>query len=158
MKNAPTTNSNESAPDKRDFTPGILPHRVNTVTAGVLAYMLEGRTTTGMESVLKQSTTRLAAFIHRLSRAYGWPMERTSIAVGTKDGRETWVASYWLSQATIAAAFEVGARGWIEQVKEASASRRKQARKCKTSAAQKNAARRQLRKQDPRQGGLWGDQ
>jgi hypothetical protein len=33
MKNAPTTNSNESALDKRDCTPGELPKRINTVNS-----------------------------------------------------------------------------------------------------------------------------
>lgn len=157
MKNAPTTISNESAPDKRDYTLGALPYRVNTVTAGVLAYLLEGRAPTGMGAVLKQSTTRLAAYIHRLASKYEWPIETRSVAAGTNDGRETWVSVYWLSQDTIAAAFDAGAREWIERVKEASARRRKYAGKCKASAAAKNTALRQMRKTDPRQSGLWGD-
>lgn len=156
MKNAPTANSNESAPDKRNYTCGTLPRRVNTVIAGILAHLIEGRDPTGMEAVFEQSTTRLAAHIHRLSSAYNWSIERADIAVGTKDGREPWVTRYWLSMATREAAFEAGVRDWIEQVKEASASRRKQAAKCQASAAAKNAARRQMRKTDPRQSDFWG--
>jgi hypothetical protein len=155
MQNAPITNSNEGAPDKRDYTCGTRPHRVNTVIAKILAHLIEGRDPTGMEAVFEQSTTRLAAYIHRLSFAYNWPIERASIVVGTKDGREAWVTTYWLSPATIAAAFDAGARGWIEQVKEASANRRKQAGKCRASAAAKNAALRQMRKNDPRQVDFW---
>lgn len=158
MKNAPTANSNESAPDKRDCTPGILPHRVNTVTAEVLAVMLESGRLSGMESVFNQSTTRLSAFVCHLQKHYGWHIERESKVVDTKDGRTPQIIIYWLSQDSITAAFEGGAREWIDSVKAARAERRKQANKNKMSAAQKSAARSQLRKQDPRQGGLWGDQ
>lgn len=156
MTNAPTTNSDESAPDKRDYNPGTLPCRVNTVTAGVLAYALEGRTSTGMAAVSGHSTTRLAAFICYLAKKYNWTFETCSRFEGTKDGRETPISVYWLSQGTIAAAFDAGAREWIERVKEASASRRKQAAKCKASAAAKNKAMRSRRDIDPRQGNLWG--
>lgn len=155
MKNAPTANSNESAQNRPDYTCGTRPRRVNTVIAGILAHLIEGRDPTGMEAVFEQSTTRLAAHIHRLSSTYNWPIERADIAVGTKDGREAWVTRYWLSEATREAAFEAGARDWIEQVKEASASRRKQAGKCSANAAAKNAARRQMRKRDPHQGDFW---
>lgn len=157
MKNAPTTNSNESVPNKRDCTPGELPKRMNTVTAEVLAKMLESCRLTGMESVFNQSTTRLAAFVGYLQKRYGWNIERKDMAVDTKDGRTAWITIYWLSQDSITAAFEAGAREWVNSVKVARADRRKQASKNKMTAAQKNAARSQLRKQDPRQSGLWGD-
>jgi hypothetical protein len=156
MKNAPTTISSESAPDKRDYTPGELPNRIDTVRAAALAAMLEGSDLTGMESVFKHSTTRLSAVIHALTKRYEWKFETRDIATGTNDGRETWITAYWLPQETIAKAFEAGAREWIESVKAARAERRKQSGKCKISAALKNAARNQQRKQDPRQGNLWG--
>jgi hypothetical protein len=158
MKNAPTTISNESAPDKRDYTCGTMPKRINTVTAEVLSKMLESNRLTGMESVFNQNTTRLAAFVDYLQKHYGWNIERKEMVVDTKDGRTPSITIYWLSQDSITAAFEVEARAWIDSVKLARADRRKQANKKKMSAAQKSAARCQLRKQDPRQGGLWGDQ
>jgi hypothetical protein len=37
MKNAPTPNSSESAPDKRDYNAGTFPVRHDTVLADVLA-------------------------------------------------------------------------------------------------------------------------
>ena len=157
MENTPTKNSSESAPDKRDYTPVSLPKRVNTVRAAALAAMLEGEHLTGMDSVFSHSTTRLGAVIHILTKLYGWEIDRNDLAVGTKDGRETWVTSYWLSQATIAAAFEAGAREWIDRVREARAERRKQASKCQASAARRNEALRKMRRQDPRQGSLWGE-
>jgi hypothetical protein len=158
MKNAPTTFSNESAPDKRDYTPGELPVRIDTVRADALAAMLEGNDSTGMASVFKHSTTRLSAVIHALTNRYGWQFERRDFAVGTNDGRTPMITVYWLPQETIAKAFEAGAREWIESVNAARAERRKQAGKCKASATKMNAARARLRKQDPRQGAFWGDQ
>ena len=152
MKNAPTS-KDESAPDKRDYTLGKRPARTNTVTAAVLAMMLESKKITGMEAVFNQCTTRLAAVIEYLERKYDWKIERRDIAVDTKDGRIAWITIYWLPQQSISTAFEAGAREWIDKVKVARIERRKQAGKCKASAAIKNAAR----NQDPRQGKLWGD-
>lgn len=154
MKKRPTQKAETSAVDKRDFTPGTLPARCNTVTAAVLAGLLESNVLTGMDSVFKQSTTRLGAVIHRLERDYGWHIERRDIATGTNDGRIATISAYWLPQATIAAAFDAGARDWIESVKAARAARRKESGWCKAQAARMNAAR---KPQDPRQSDLWGN-
>lgn len=154
MENAPTTNSSESAPDKRDYTLGAFPKRRNTVTADVIASLLESNTSTGMESVFTQSTTRLAAHIGYVTRKYNWTIERRDIVTGTNDGRTTWITQYWLPQETIAKAFEIGAREFIETVKTARAKQRQKAGKCKSEAARINAM---LRKNDPRQGSLWGE-
>jgi hypothetical protein len=154
MKNAPIQTSNEGAGETANCTPGTLPKRINTVTAAVLAGMLESNTLTGLDSVYKQSTTRLGAVVHRLTRDYDWHIERRDIATGTNDGRVAEISAYWLPQATIAQAFEAGARGWIESVKAARAERRKQSAKCKTQATKINATRKRM--QDPRQFGLWG--
>lgn len=158
MNNAPTTNSSESAPDKSDYTPGTLPIRRDTVVAAVLAGLLESNRLTGMESVFNQSTTRLSAYVHYIEKRYDWNIERRDMAVDTSDGRTTWITVYWLPQETISKAFEAGAREWVDSVKVARTERRKQASKRKALAAKKKAARSQLRKQDPRQAGLWGDQ
>jgi len=157
MKNAPTANNDESAPDKRDSTPGTFPKRRNTVTAGVLAALMESKTITGMDGVFSMSSTRLAAFIFYLEQNYGWTIERRDFATGTNDGRESWVTQYWLLQATITQAFDLGARDWVDGVNAARAERRKLAAKCKIEAAKKNALRTKFRKPDPRQAGLWGD-
>jgi hypothetical protein len=157
MQNAPTTNSSESAPIKRDYTPGILPKRYYTVRAAALAAMLKGEHLTGMDSVFKHSTTRLSPVIcDALEKLYGWPVNHSEVVTGTSDGRITTVTAYSLSQETIAQAFEGEAREWIVKVNAARAEQRKQADKCKAEAAKRNAMRAQLRKHDPRQGDLWG--
>jgi len=150
MENAPDQTTIESAPSKRNYTPGTLPTRVNTVTAAVLAGLLESNALTGMNSVFKQNTTRLGAVIHRLTRDYGWQIDRRDVATGTTDGRVAEITAYWLPQATIAQAFEAGARQWVNSVKAARALRRNDAEKCRNIATRKNAAR----KTDPRQSGF----
>lgn len=154
MKNARSQTTETSALDKRDFTPGKLLDRINTVRSHVLASLLESKVLTGMDSVFQQSTTRLAAVIHVLKHKYAWPIECHDVAVGTTDGRVETITSYWMRQETIAKAFEAGARPWVELVKAARAERRKQAAKCKATAARMNASR---KPHDPRQGNLWGN-
>jgi len=155
MENAPTAFSNESAENNRNYTCGTLPLRVDTVVAEVLALLIEGRDLAGMEAVFEQSTVRLSAHIYYLEKRYGWPVQRRNVAVGTKDGRVVEVVRYWLTAEVKEAAFNNGARAWIDPVKDARASRRKQATKCRATAAAKNAARRLMRETDPRQGDLW---
>ena len=155
MKNAPTTNSSESAPDKRNYTPGTFPKKTDTVRAAALAAMLEGESLTGMDSVFKHSTTRLSPVIcDGLEKLYNWPVKRSDLVVGTNDGRMATIVAYWLDPETISRAFDAGARDWIEKVNADRAKRRTQAGNCKANAARKNAARQQV---DPRQGSLWGD-
>ena len=154
MKNAPVQDTNEGVADTANYTPGTLPKRINTVRAAVLVCLLESQTMTGMESVFKQSTTRLGAVIHCLTRDYGWHFDRRDIATGTNDGRIASITAYWLPQATIAQAFASGARDWIDKVKAARIERRKQAGKCKADAAQLNA-RKHFKIQNPRQDSLW---
>lgn len=154
MKTPTNQTAFESAPDKANYTPGNLPKRINTVTAAILAGLLESKTLTGMDSVFKQSTTRLSAVVHRLTRDYGWLINRRDIATGTNDGRVAEISAYWLPQATIAQAFAVGAGDWVEGVKVARAERRKQSGKCKSDAAKINA-RKHFKNHDPRQDELW---
>lgn len=156
MENAPDQTTIESAVRQRNYTPGTLPKRINTVTAAVLAGLLESNALTGMDSVFKQNTTRLGAVVHRLEREYGWCIDRRDIATGTNDGRIATISAYWLPQAMIAQAFDAGARAWIDSVKAARAERRKQSDKCKTDAARLNAARKHCKSHDPRQDNLWG--
>ncbi len=154
MKTPPNQTAFESAPDEANYTPGKMPKRKNTVVAAVLASMFESRVLTGMESVFKQSTTRLGAVIFHLENKYGWQISRRSVATGTNDGRIAEISAYWLPQATIAKAFDAGARDWIENVKTARTARRKQSEKCKADAAQRNA-RKHFKSHDPRQDDLW---
>lgn len=139
-----------------NYTPGTLPKRTDTVTAAVLAALLESKTLTGMDSVFKQSTTRLGGVIHRLEKDYGWHIDRRDLATGTNDGRIATITEYWLPQATIARVFEAGARQWVDSVTEARTERRKLADKCRTIAARSNATRKQSKPTNPRQNSLWG--
>jgi hypothetical protein len=151
MKNARPHEVETSALDKRDSTAGILPKRINTVLAGVLAEFIEGRTVTGMSAVFGQHTTRAAAVIHYLETQYAWTIERRDIATGTTDGRIAWVKAYWLPAAAREAAFKAGARTWIDQVRAAAKKRRKGASKARKRAATLNTMR-----IDPRQIDLFG--
>jgi coenzyme F420-reducing hydrogenase beta subunit len=157
MKNAPTHNCGESVPVKRDYTPGMLPRRLNTVRAEVLAALLKGDDMTGMDSVFAQNTTRLSAVICSLEKDYGWPVQRRDLAVHTKDGRVVWIAVYFLHQATIDAAVINGALPWMAAVKTARAKQKRQA-KWKQDAALLKAIRKELRQYDPRQLVLWSGQ
>lgn len=156
MKNAPTALSSESAGNKLNYICGTFPRRVDTVLAEMLALLIEGRDLTGIGAVFEQSTTRLSAHVYRAKKRYCWPVRCKNVVVGTEDGRVVEVARYWLPIAVREAAFNAGAFAWIELVKEARASRRKQAAKCRATAAAKNAARPLTRKADERQGDLWG--
>jgi hypothetical protein len=147
-------NSETNALDNCGYAPGNLPKRINTVTAAVLAGMLESNTLTGLDSVYMQSTTRLSAVIHSLEQRYDWTINRRKIATGTNDGRVAEISAYWLPQTTIAQAFAIGARNWVEGVKAARAARRKQSEKCKSDAAKINA-RKHFKNHDPRQDELW---
>ena len=153
MKNAPAQPTNESAPDKRDYTPGRLPKCVNSVRADALALMLQAHLITGMDAVFLLATTRLSAAVCALQQTHGWTIERHVIDAGTSDGRIAPIKAYWLPQSTIKQAYDAGAAKWITSVKAASADRRKLAPQCKKKATQRNA-----RKFDPRQADMWGAQ
>lgn len=151
MKNAPVQITNESAPDNRDYTPGRLLKRLQSIRAAVLANALESNTTTGMAAVFAQSTTRLSAVIFALKEDYGWIFESKDIAVGTKAGRVSYISVYWLPQAVITKAFEAGAREWVAAVNASQIEQRKMAGQSRKRAALINA-----RKFDPRQADMWG--
>lgn len=157
MKTPASKTEETSALEQRNFTPGKLLDRINTVRSHVLASLLESKVLTGMDSVFQQSTTRLAAVIHVLKHKYSWPIECHDVAVGTTDGRVETITSYWLRQETIAKAFDEGARDWVDSVKAARAERRKESEKCKSKAARMNAACKSRKPENPRQGNLWGN-
>jgi hypothetical protein len=158
MKNAQLQTAKLSASGDANSNPkdynkaGQLPVRKSTVTAHVLAQLLESEKLTGLESVFSKSTTRLGAVIHYLeSPRYGWTIDRRTVSTGTKDGRIAEIAMYWLRDAAIAQSFKAGSRPWVDEVLQARANRRKQADKCKRIAKYKNIAR----KIDPRQATFW---
>lgn len=157
MKNAPITISDESAGNKRDYTPGSYPVRRTTVRADALAAMLQDKFLTGLESVFSRSTTRLSpAICDAIEKRYGWPVLREDRLENTADGRASWIVAYYLHPETIRQAFEAGAQEFVNSVVAARAERRREANKSKLGVAARNsAARAKLRKQDPRQGNLW---
>lgn len=158
MKNAPTTNSDESAQTKRNFTiVGTLPKRQDTVIAGVLAFLLMYRTLTGMHAVFSLSTTRLAAVIHALETRWGWNISRHDVVVHTDDGRTTSVTAYWLPATAINQVLAMGAYTWIEGVRTARVKRKVEGNLKKQADARANAIRARLAKINPRQQSLWED-
>lgn len=134
--------------------PGKLPSRLNTVKSDVLASLLESAVPSGMDAVFNQNTTRLSAVIHSLKNDFGWNIESSERAVNTKDGRIAFVSYYWLSQATISAAFSDGAEEWVKKVRTARTKQRRQSAKCKAKAESINARQ---KNNNPRQGELWLD-
>ena len=157
MKSAPTTISNESAPDQRNYTVGRLPASRNTVTSAVLADLLESKVLTGMDGIFNQGTTRLSAVVHSLERNHGWTVERRTVATGTKDGRVALIAAYWLSPIIIEQAFATGARDWVDGVKAVRTKQREQANMCEDFAARINACLRRSSEEVPRRGGPGAD-
>ena len=140
MKKRPTPQKAESsAPNKRNFT-GSFPTRINTVTADVLARLLNYERLTGLESVIDSSTTRLSAFVHALKTKYGWQIEAEDKAVGCRDGRVSYVAEYGIPPGVVADARAAGAAGWCADVRAARRALRAKAAQARRKAEQANAA------------------
>ena len=104
-------------------------------TATSAAHSLPAYPPLAQETRTHVETACMCFHLNRLTRDYGWHIERRDIATGTNDGRIATISAYWMPQAAIAKAFEAGAREWIDSVKAARAERRKQSGKCKTDAA-----------------------
>ena len=101
-------------------TVGIFPKRLDTVTAEVLARLIQGEDMTGMNAVFSSNTTRLASVVHRLIHKYLWPIAAPEITVMTNDGRTAQVSAYELPSPSRVAA--IGAEvGFCDSVKEARA-------------------------------------
>jgi hypothetical protein len=96
---------------------GSLPERTDTVTASVLAALLEGKPRTSLDSVFEHHTTRLAAVIHHLEKRHGWVISRHRCKVKTKDGRNATVAAYYLPPSVTLEAVDAVAVNWIANVK-----------------------------------------
>ena len=142
MKTPRPAKAEQSAPNSANFTvPGGFPARKNTVTADTLAKLLSGYKLTGIESVFSSSTTRLGAFVHRLTDEYDWQIERADKAQGCADGRVSWVKEYWFDPELIARAMAAGAAGWCEEVHAARRARRAKAAEARRKADRANAAR-----------------
>lgn len=133
---------------------GRFPKRVNTVIAEALADLVEGRHLTGMGAVFDADTTRLSHHVHALGKVHGWHVETFEKVVGTNDGRVQTIVEYLLSPDVIEAAFERGAREWINRVRAARRARRAKAAEARRAAERENAARKHL--PNPNQHQLFG--
>jgi hypothetical protein len=120
---------------------GTFPPSKSSVRAEVLCRLLAGERLTGMEAVFAASTTRLAPAIKVLKNQYGWPIASEDLAVGTADGRVSWVAVYYLPQHVIDAAKAVGIEQYCEQVMLARRLQRAAREDARRRAAAANAKR-----------------
>ena len=103
---------------------GTYPKRYSTVTSEVLAKLIDGEKLTGMQAVFEASTTRLAAKVHDLRRAYGWEITSTKRVVRTADGRNAEICEYSLPSHVIEAAMEGRGAQFCQGVKLMRAARR----------------------------------
>lgn len=129
----------------RIIGPGVLPAKLDTVTAEVLARLLNHERLTSLDAVDEASTTRLSAVTHYLGNAYGWAIKVIDKAAGCRDGRVAWVAEYFLPPEIIARAMAAGAGEWRSKVRAARNARRANAAQARREAERANAARKARR-------------
>ncbi|MDB5889531.1 MAG: hypothetical protein JWP47_362 [Polaromonas sp.] len=96
---------------------GTFPSQHKSVTAEVLARLIQGETLTSMSMVFGAHTTRLAPKIHVLRHLNGWDIMSTPATIHTVDGRLTKVSEYRLSAASIQAALAKGGAHFCESVR-----------------------------------------
>ncbi|WP_041836399.1 hypothetical protein [Acidovorax sp. T1] len=156
MKTPDTTKAVSSATRQgaQIITPGGLPAKLNTVTAEVLARLLNYERLTSLDAVDEASTTRLSAVTFYLAEKYGWPIEAVDKAAGCRDGRVAWVAEYFLGPEIVARAMADGAGDWCAKVRAARRARRAHAAQARREAERANAARK-ARRHHPGQQGLF---
>ena len=156
MKTPDTTKAVSSATRQgaQIIGPGGLPAKLNTVTAEVLARLLNYERLTSLDAVDEASTTRLSAVTFYLAEKYGWPIEAVDKAAGCRDGRVAWVAEYLLDPEIVARAMATGAGDWCAKVRAARRARRAHAAQARREAERANAAR-SARRHHPGQQGLF---
>ena len=145
MKNARNTQKSEASVAVEAapiFACGELPVRKATVTAEVLARLLNHERLTGLEAVFDASTTRLAAVVKYLQKRYGWVISREDKVVGCSDGRVATVSEYFLLPEVIATAVTKGSDTWCTEVRAARLALRAKVAEAKRKADSLNAARR----------------
>lgn len=154
MKTPDTTKAESSATRQgaQIIGPGGLPAKLNTVTAEVLARLLNYERLTSLDAVDEASTTRLSAVTFYLAKKYGWPIEAVDKAAGCRDGRVAWVAEYFIAPEVVARAMAAGAGDWCGKVRTARRARRAHAAQARRDAERANAARKTRRHQPGQQG------
>jgi hypothetical protein len=126
MKNASAC-GNENTLDKRaDTMRALIPHRRDTIVAGVLTRLFEGGSPlTAWDGVEEFRTLHLNAAIRTLKNEYGWPIESRRFPTYKRDGTIFYVTGYNLPQAAIDYAYNTLDAGfWIQTVKLAQAVKR----------------------------------
>jgi hypothetical protein len=108
--------------------PPRYPKGPSSIRAQVLSVLLESKDMTGVESIFAHRKASLATVVRALIRKYQWPIEREDFPTNTADGRAAWASVYRLPQETIDAAFEAGARDWLDGVNAARRARTGKAR------------------------------
>lgn len=136
------------------ISPGGLPAKLNTVTAEVLARLLNYERMTSLDAVDEASTTRLSAVTFYLAEKYGWPIEAMDKAAGCRDGRVAWVAEYFLDPEIVPRAMAAGAGDCCAKVRAARRARRAYAAQARREAEHVNSAR-SARRPHPGQQGLF---
>lgn len=138
MKTPAATKVTTSAPSKaKSIGVGCLLKKRDTARAEVLLHLLNHQRITGMDAVIKASTTRLSAVVFALEE-HGWTIDREDHVVGCKDGRVSTVTRYWLPPATIEAAAAIGADTWRQEVRAARAALRRKAANAMQEAQRQN--------------------
>ena len=69
----------------------------NSQTKKILDYLLDGHTITPLEALEKFNCFRLGARIKDIEKRVGYPPERKRVKVTNRDGKDVWVAQYWLN-------------------------------------------------------------
>lgn len=65
-------------------------------TKKILRYLLDGNSITPLEALDRFNCMRLGARIKDIKKRLGYPPERKRVKVTNRDGKEVWVAAYWL--------------------------------------------------------------
>lgn len=121
MKNAAPTQDSDSALNSADYNIPAFPSIMDTVSANVLVFLLNGSKVIGLSDGPVFSVDSTSAAIYEL-RSKGWPMKREILmALGT-DGGNGDFSKYYFPLSVIDLAFRKGAKKWQDGV---SASKKK---------------------------------
>lgn len=64
----------------------------------ILNYLLAGNTITPIEALDKFNCFRLGARIKDIEKRLGYPPERKRVKVTNREGKDVWVAQYWIEE------------------------------------------------------------
>ncbi|UJF24771.1 helix-turn-helix domain-containing protein [Suttonella sp. R2A3] len=106
--------------DSRPTASGyILPKKLQSVIAELLARLLEGQTLSQHDATKILSTTRLSAYIYELRHTYGWDIETLDETAPCADGRTASYGRYRLIPSELYKLSTEEREKWIEAVYQA---------------------------------------